>query len=92
MLSLWSKFAWLSGIFHHRNQINKKLQNRDRRTLKESFLLGGSENQPPFDLEILAFGIMMRLLKDPFSVDTGGNFAVTAMQHIPPLDVDDKFQ
>lgn len=34
----------------------------------------------------------MWLFKDPFSIDTGGNFAVTAKQHIPPLDVDDKFQ
>lgn len=54
--------------------------------------MGGTESHPPLELEILAFGIMMRLLKEPFSVDTAGNFAVTAKQHISPLDVDDRFQ
>lgn len=29
---------------------------------------------------------MMRLLKDPFPVDVGGEFAVTAEQLIPSLD------
>lgn len=32
--SLWSKLVLLSDIFHHLNQLNKKLQNRDKSILK----------------------------------------------------------
>lgn len=89
MLSLWSKLALLSGIFHLKRQLKKKLQSWDKRSL---FFWEGRKNPPPLNLEILAFSILMRFFKDPFSVDAGGNCAVTAKQYIPPLDVDDKFQ
>lgn len=48
---------------------------------------GGAENQLPLDSKISSSpNEMMRLLKDSFSVDVRGEFAVTAKQLIPSLD------
>lgn len=49
MLSLWSKLALLSGIFHLKCQLNKKLQRWDKRS---QFFWEGLENPPPLDFSI----------------------------------------
>lgn len=50
-------------------------------------VLGGAENQLLLDIKNVSINNkMMRLLKDSFSVDVGGEFAVTAKQLIPSLD------
>lgn len=53
-----------SAEYYHKHQLNKKLNRRDKIIFKESFLLGGTENQLPLDLEILEFSIMMSFPKD----------------------------
>lgn len=61
---LWSKL-FLNDIFHHLNQLTKKLQGRDKSIMgleelpafqnsDDEWLLGGAENQLPLDLKISA--------------------------------------
>lgn len=88
MLSSWSKLALLRGIFHLKRKLNKKLQGWDKR---HQFFWEGLKHPLPLDLEILTISILMRFFESPFSVDTGGDFAVTAKWHVSPLDVDDNF-